>query len=95
MLTELTGLMASLFLALQAQPAEAPAPKPDPAAEAAPEEAVNDEDKIVCRRTAITGSKFKKKVCATKKEWASLGRRSRENAGEMQRRGKGLSPNGS
>ncbi len=90
MLTELTGLTAGLFLALQAQPAEAP--KPDPSAKAAPEAAVKDEDKVVCRRTAITGSKFKKKICATRKEWAALSQRGGDTAREMQRRGKGVEP---
>jgi len=63
------------------------------AAAADPEEAGEDE-KMICRRTAVIGSKFKKRICATKKEWETLREQNVENAREMQRRGKGLDPNG-
>ncbi len=99
-MTELNGILAGLLLALQAQPAtetndspeEQPAPVTQAAAAVEPE--VDEDDKIICRKTAVIGSRFKKRVCATKHEWETLRKRSRDNADEMQRKGKGLSPNG-
>jgi len=61
----------------------------EPEAPAAKEEA-EDEDKIICRRTAIVGSRFKKRICGTQKEWESMSRRSRDATQGMQRSGRGL-----
>ncbi len=52
----------------------------------------DDDDKIICRRTAVIGSKFKKKVCGTKKQWETLSNRGSETTRNLQRRGKGLEP---
>lgn len=86
---EFTAIIASLLLAAQAQPAaETSAKQTEPKAE----EAVNDDDKIICRRTAVVGSKFKKKMCGTKKQWETLSNRGTDTTREFQRRGKGLEP---
>ena len=58
------------------------------------QEEVDDENKVICRRTAVVGSKFKKKMCGTKKQWETLEARSRDAAQRAQSRGKGLDPNG-
>ncbi len=107
-MTELSTLFAILLVSSQAQPVtEATEPEvtqvtPEAAAEAKVEAeaneaaqedvAANDDDKIICRRTAIVGSKFKKKICGTKKQWETLANRSSDSTREWQRRGKGLEP---
>ena len=53
-----------------------------------------DDARIICKRTAVIGSKFKKKLCGTVKEWKIMEGRSRDTAKKIQSRGKGLSPNG-
>jgi hypothetical protein len=55
------------ILGLDAAPAAAP---PTPAAAPAP-----DQDKIICRSTQITGSRFHKRLCATKAQWAEFQRK--------------------
>ncbi len=99
---ELTSAMAALLLAMQAQPdpgndannqAEAAA---TPAATEATADAASEpdpDDKMICRRTAVIGSKFKKKICATKKQWQELSDRGSDTTREMQRR-KGVEPVG-
>lgn len=52
----------------------------------------DDDDAIICRRTMITGTKFKKKLCATQSQWEALTRRSRDTTRELQKKGKGLEP---
>ncbi|MDJ0642128.1 MAG: hypothetical protein QNJ15_04870 [Erythrobacter sp.] len=86
-MTELATAIAATLLAMQGQPA-APAEQTESAETA--EQA--DENKIICRRTAITGSKFKKKICGTKKEWETLATRGARDTRELQRRGKGNEP---
>ncbi len=97
-MTELAITLAATLLAMQAQPtptteaSEAnPVEEPQTAEQVAQTEA-SDDDKIICRRTAITGSKFKKKICGTKKEWETLANRGSKDTRELQRRGKGLEP---
>ena len=86
-MTELATAIAATLLAMQAQPtAQAES------AEAAQAEEQADANKIICRRTAITGSKFKKKICGTKKEWETLAQRGAKDTRELQRRGKGNEP---
>ena len=60
--------------------------------EAVQEEAVeaDDKDKIICRRTAIVGSKFKKKLCGTQEMWDSMAARGRDATAEFQRKGRGI-----
>lgn len=86
-------------LAIQPQPAtdtrsDAETVVTDVAASAETAERTEDKDKLICRRTAIVGSKFKKRICATAEEWETLSQRGRDTTGELQKRGKGLSPNG-
>lgn len=93
-------LLAILALGLQAGP-ETAAEKPADAAAtaasdsesaAAKEAKVEDDNKVICRREAVVGSRFKKKVCATKAQWEEMYARNRETAQDMQRRGKGVDP---
>lgn len=59
------------------------------------EEAQNDrDDEIICRREAVTGSRFKKKICGTRKQWEDLARRAQDDTQQMQRQGKGVEPSG-
>ncbi|MFL2697755.1 MAG: hypothetical protein ACJ0F4_00975 [Gammaproteobacteria bacterium] len=39
---------------------------------------VYDKETIVCRKIEITGSRLKKKVCATKREWEQMERESKD-----------------
>lgn len=40
----------------------------------------NDDQEVVCRYITYTGSKMKKKFCATKAEWARITKTDRKNA---------------
>jgi hypothetical protein len=40
----------------------------------------NDDQKIICRRMPITGSRITKKLCATKEEWALWDKNNQQNA---------------
>ena len=40
----------------------------------------NDDNEVVCRYVTNTGSKMKKKFCATKAEWARINNTDRKNA---------------
>ncbi|MEM1196587.1 MAG: hypothetical protein AAGH57_10825 [Pseudomonadota bacterium] len=66
-----------------------PAPADEPVKEEAKK---NDPDEIICRREAVVGSKFKKKICATRAEWQTLADRARDTTHEFQRRGKPVEP---
>lgn len=97
-MTVFSSSLAALLLSLQGQPApEAAQPTGAETAatdtDAKSQEAATDDDKIICRRTAVIGSKFKKRICGTKKQWESLANRATETTREFQRRGKGLEPN--
>ncbi|MEO1731259.1 MAG: hypothetical protein AAFR64_11035 [Pseudomonadota bacterium] len=50
------------------------------------------DDEIICRRESVIGSKFKKRICATRKEWETLAQRSRDTTQEFQNRGVGFEP---
>ena len=39
---------------------------------------VYDKETIICKKVEITGSRFKKKVCATKREWKQMERESKD-----------------
>lgn len=91
-------LILSLMLAAQPQPAEetqateetqAPAATPIAAQD---EKAADDDDKIICRRETVIGTKFKKRICGTRKQWATLEDRGTETTRQLQRRGKGQEP---
>jgi len=95
---EPTTMLLSLLLAAQAQTTETPASEAaaEPVADTATTQTsaadLEDSNKVICKRTIVTGSKFKKKICGTKAEWAEMQARNIENAREMQRRGKGREP---
>ncbi len=46
-----------------------------------------DAKKVVCKREKVPGSNFRKKVCATKAQWARAREDSRNATQTMQRRG--------
>ncbi|MEM7665128.1 MAG: hypothetical protein AAF250_04680 [Pseudomonadota bacterium] len=93
---ELTSVIAAVLLALQAQPvptdsteetAEAAPASTDQSANAETAEAEADQgEKVICKRTAVVGSKFKKKVCGTKKQWEMMANSSSRAARDIQRR---------
>jgi len=98
------GVIFALLLSVQEQPndkdAAAAASESVTEASVTPQSASaevarDDDDKVVCRRTAVIGSRFTKRLCATKKEWDALEARGRETTQNWQRRGKGLEPNDS
>lgn len=95
-------LTATLFFASQAEPtqdaAPAPAPEPEtvvleptpppPAPAAKPEVTAEDDDnKRECRRVPVIGTRMKKRVCASRKEWRDMAERSRATTGNLQRSG--------
>ncbi len=98
------SILAALLLGMQAQAAApetqttkvdvATAPADGSEAEEVEDtESVEDEDdKIICRRTAVIGSKFKKKMCGTAKQWRTMAAQGRDTAKEFQRLGKGVTP---
>ncbi len=51
------------------------------------DEGINIEDyqEIECRTRVVTGSRFKRKICATKAEWAALANRNRKDVEEWDR----------
>ncbi|MEE4200807.1 hypothetical protein [Erythrobacter sp.] len=79
-----TALASALILSV---PVAAPALAQNSSEQADSEEALDDDDKMVCRREAVIGSRFKKRVCATKKEWRELAERGRSDTEDIQRRG--------
>ncbi len=96
---DLTTTIAATLLAMQAQAAdtaEAADAKAEATAQAAEQveevaEVDEDKDKIICKRTAVIGSKFKKKICGTKEQWATMHNRGEDSTREMQRR-RGFEP---
>ena len=46
-----------------------------------------DPDEVVCKRTKKTGTRFKSKVCATRREWELYEERAQDITEELQRRG--------
>lgn len=97
----LTSLLASaaLVFSLQAQAASEPEQETveetevTQIEEAAPEpeaEPATDDNTVICRRTQIIGSKFSKRLCATRAEWENKARRDQAAAAEMQKKGKSI-----
>jgi len=80
--------------AAKAQPVEEEA-----AADVAPEttlaanEATDDGSRVICKRTAVTGSRFAKKVCKTSDEWQNLQATSRNELDRRQKAGTYGTPN--
>jgi len=60
--------------------AQAPAAPTAQAAPTSTSAATDDSDKVVCRNEPITGSKFTRRICATRAQW----RRQEENAQEFE-----------
>ena len=56
------------------------------------QEEANDDNKVICRRTTVIGSKFKKRICGTKKQWETMEARAEADTRAFQRRGKGNEP---
>ena len=53
-----------------------------------------DEERLICKRTAIVGSKFKKKLCGTQEYWDQMAQRGKDATREFQVRGRGVEPSG-
>lgn len=51
-----------------------------------------ENNRVICRRTAIIGSNFKRRLCATREEWENLSQRSQETTRELQKSGVGSEP---
>lgn len=47
----------------------------------------DDETRTICKREAVVGSKFKKKICATQDVWDARAAADRATAGNIQRGG--------
>ena len=47
--------------------------------------ATADDQEIICRMTSTTGSRFKRKVCATKAQWAMLDGKNQDKTDEFKR----------
>ncbi len=85
-------LAASLAFSIQADASPVPAMQKIALADQADtlakdEEELKDENKRVCRRVPVIGSRMKKKVCASRKEWEEQAEASRKSTENMQRRG--------
>lgn len=53
--------------------------------ENAQETAELDEDRVICKRIIVTGSRFKKNVCRTWAEWKQIEETSQRNTDAIQR----------
>ena len=51
------------------------------------EEDAVDDDRVICKRTIVTGSRFKKKVCKTWAEWKLLEEQAQQGLGRSQQLG--------
>ena len=51
-----------------------------------------DEERVICRRTSIVGSKFKKKMCGTQADWDRMAQNAKDATREFQTRGRGVEP---
>lgn len=48
-------------------------------------EAANAEDEVICKKTAMAGSKFKKELCATAEEWQRQAQHAANTTKELKR----------
>ncbi len=80
-MTPLIMLASLALVVMDATPAtsttSADAPKPAAVA-AAKTGDVADLDRVVCKKEAITGSRFEKRICMTKAEWGEQERKTEE-----------------
>ncbi len=89
-----TAILALLLSACTSTDAE-PSASDQPTAETAREVASNlsqtqrtatsDDGRMICKRTQATGSKFHRKVCATKEEWDARAVEDRQTIERIQR----------
>lgn len=77
---------------LMAQPEPAQSVEASEAVAEVEVEEKDDENRIICKRTAVIGSKFKKRICGTAKEWETMSQRAEDTTKDFQRRGKGNEP---
>lgn len=72
------GVALSL-VALDSSPATAPPAGAPPAAKpAATSNAGDPQDRVVCRRQAVTGSRFEQRVCMTQGQWDERARQAQQ-----------------
>ena len=76
--------------AVEAKPAAVPTATATAALEPAPVATADatettDPDKQICKRTKVTGSNFKRKVCGTAADWARMEAESRKATEQIQR----------
>ena len=48
------------------------------------------DEKMVCKREAVTGSRFKKKICMSEAQWAEMSEDAKKSTGEFQRKNSGV-----
>ncbi len=53
---------------------------------ATPAGAATDDNRLVCRETARTGTRFARRVCKTAAEWRAIEEQSQRDLGEMRDR---------
>lgn len=73
-------MLLTLASLLMVQP---PSPAPVAPAPAATAVAASDDDKMVCKSSAQTGTRFKVRTCRTKAEWAAMREQQLRDAAEM------------
>ena len=84
------ALAATLLVAPVAASAQDAQPAAGETAAAASED--GDDERMICKRTAIVGSKFKKKLCGTKEYWDRMAQNAKDATREFQTRGRGVEP---
>ncbi len=72
-------MFASLALvAMDATPATSTSTSQPDAGKPSATASANPQDRVICKREAITGSRFEKRICMTKAEWGEEERRTEE-----------------
>jgi hypothetical protein len=73
-------ILATVFSLLAADAGPAAGPAPVAAAPAADQHtsSADDPDKVICHNEAITGSRFIKRICMKRSDWAEQERRTKE-----------------
>lgn len=87
--------------AARAESAAPPAPAPEPSGDRPATASEAEENPVVCKRVAVTGSRVKReKICKTQREWDVYNQRAKEfmrgveRGGSHQPGGQGLSSGG-
>ena len=76
----------SFMLALLVAAAAPAALSPDPDTDAAVTAEANAEDKMICKEQAQTNSRFRKKTCRKKSEWAAIAEENKRSYAEQRDR---------